>query len=156
MRTPDRTLMQLTMLLTQASRAYKAAADRLAAGYGLSQAAAWPVIMIGRLGNGVRPGVLADAIGLEPSSLVRLIDQLIASGLVQRTEDETDRRARVLSLTDEGRMRADELEKALLPFRRNLFRGVAASDLDACIRVLDTLCAAVAVHESSQADRSAE
>lgn len=139
----DRSLMQLTMLLNQTARAYKAGADRLAAAYGLSQAASWPVIMLGRLGPGVRPGVLAEAIGLEASSLVRLIDQLVEAGLVERADDETDRRARTLSLTADGRKRAAELEKALVPFRRKLFRGVPEADVDACIRVLESLRATV-------------
>jgi MarR family transcriptional regulator, transcriptional regulator for hemolysin len=144
--------MQLTMLLNQSARAYKAAADKLAAAYGLSQAASWPVIMLGRLGPDVRPGVLAEAIGVEPSSLVRLIDQLVDSGLVDRTEDERDRRARTLRLTAEGRKRAAQLEKALLPFRRSLFRGVPASDIEACVRVLESLHGAITGQEASRPD----
>lgn len=148
----DQNLMQLTMLLSQAARAYKAAADRMAADFGLSHATAWPVIMLARLGEQVRPGALAQAIHLEPSSVVRLIDQLVASGLVERTEDLEDRRARVLSLSPEGRKRARQLEAALLPLRRILFRGLPAADIEACVRVLDTLCAAVARHEKSLTD----
>lgn len=151
MPTSDQTLMRLTMLLNRAARAYKAAADRMAADFGLSQAASWPVIMLGRLGP-VRPGVLAEAVQVEASSLVRLVDQLVDAGLVERAEDENDRRARTLKLTAEGRKRADQLENALLPFRRNLFRGLPAADIDACIRVLDSLCGAVARHEKAQPD----
>jgi len=140
----DHTLMKLTMALTQVSRAYKTAADKMAADYELSQATAWPVIMIGRLGDGVRPGMVADALGLEPSSVVRVIDQLIGAGLVMRSEDANDRRARTLHLTEEGRRRAAQLEKALTTFRRTLFRDAKTEDIETCLRMLETLNAAIA------------
>ena len=42
----DQTLMQLTATLTQASRAYKAMADKVASQYSLSQATALPVLIL--------------------------------------------------------------------------------------------------------------
>ncbi|MBK4737225.1 MarR family winged helix-turn-helix transcriptional regulator [Noviherbaspirillum pedocola] len=140
----DHTLMQLTMGLTSVSRAYKSAADRLAADFSLSQATGWPVVMIGRLGDGVRPGALADSLGLEPSSLVRVIDQLIDAGLVERRDDANDRRARTLHLTDSGREAANRLEAALLPFRRQLFDGVPRADIDAFMRILQHITTVLA------------
>ncbi|WP_424446888.1 MarR family winged helix-turn-helix transcriptional regulator [Paucimonas lemoignei] len=136
------------MALTQVSRSYKSAADKFAAGYELSQATVWPVIMIARLGGCVRPGQLADALGLEPSSIVRLIDHLVDAGLVKRSEDASDRRARALRLTSEGKRRAVQLEKALVIFRRELFQGMPESDVKACLRVLHSLGAAVDGYEA--------
>jgi len=136
----DQTLMQLTATLTHASRAYKAMADKVASQYSLSQATALPVLILGRLGqDGVRPGVLADALGLEASSLVRVIDLLIENGLVQRHEDPQDRRAKLLQLTADGKTRAAQMEEALMPFRRNLFAEFSQADIDACLRVLTGL-----------------
>ncbi|SMP65156.1 MarR family winged helix-turn-helix transcriptional regulator [Noviherbaspirillum suwonense] len=139
----DHELMRLTMSLTAISRAYKAVADQVASGFGLSQATAWPVVMIARLGGGVRPGALADALGLEPSSLVRVIDQLIASGLVERRDDASDRRARTLHLSPQGQALASQLEEALVPFRRTLFERCSRQDIAACGRVLDALSSAI-------------
>jgi MarR family transcriptional regulator, transcriptional regulator for hemolysin len=147
----DQTLMQLTMSLTVVSRAYKSAADRMAADFGLSQASAWPVVMIRRLGEGVRPGAVAEALGLEPSSLVRVIDQLIEAGLVERYEDASDRRARTLHLTERGRECAGRVEAALIPFRRVLFSGMPRADIEACARVLDRLAAAIAEGDGAPA-----
>ena len=133
----DQTLMQLTATLTHASRAYKAMADKVASQYSLSQATALPVLILGRLGqDGVRPGVLAEALGLEASSLVRVIDLLIENGLVERHEDPQDRRAKLLQLTADGKTRAAQMEEALLPFRRGVFAGLDPADIDACLRVL--------------------
>lgn len=139
----DQTLMQVTMALTKTARVYKAAADKMASDFGLSQASAWPVVMIGRMGDGIRPGALAERLDIEHSSLVRIIDQLIDAGLIERRNDDNDRRAKLLYLTDEGRRRSQELEAALVPFRRNLFKGIPKDDIAACKRVLDVLQRAV-------------
>jgi len=140
MRLSDQTLSSLTAALTHASRAYRAAADKVAGDYGLSQATGLPVLVISRFGeNGVRPGVLAEALSLEASSLVRVVDHLIESGLVERYEDPNDRRAKILRLTDEGRKTAERMDQALRPFRRKLFGAFDPADVDACLRVLSGL-----------------
>jgi len=140
MRLSDQTLSSLTAALTHASRAYRAAADKVAADYGLSQATGLPVLVISRFGeNGVRPGVLAETLSLEASSLVRVVDQLIESGLVERHEDPNDRRAKILRLTDEGRKTAERMDQALRPFRRKLFGAFEPADVEACLRVLSGL-----------------
>jgi MarR family transcriptional regulator for hemolysin len=143
MDTLDKTLLNLTAALTHASRAYKSAADKVAADYGLSQATGLPVLQIGRLGSGVRPGALADALGLEPSSLVRVVDHLIESGLLERRDDPQDRRAKILELTDEGKKTAALMEEALIPFRRQLFASFDRADIDASLRVLTGLNTAI-------------
>jgi len=133
----DQTLIQLTATLTHAARAYKSMADKVASKYSLSQATALPVLILGRLGqDGVRPGVLAEALGLEPSSLVRVIDLLIDSGLIERREDPQDRRAKILQLTADGKARAAQMETALMPFRRGVFAGLDPADIAACLHVL--------------------
>lgn len=52
----------------------------------------------------VRQKDLAASIGIEGPSLVRLIDTLVIKGLIQRSEDGTDRRAKQLCLTPEGHL----------------------------------------------------
>src|SRR6478609_3322641 len=148
----DQTLMQLTMTLTKTARVYKAAADKMASDFGLSQASAWPVVMIGRMGDGIRPGALAERLDIEHPSLVRIIDQLVNAGLIERRNDANDRRARLLYLTAEGRRRSQELEQALIPFRRNLFKGIDKDDIAACKRVLDILQRAVVDFRSDNFD----
>lgn len=153
----DQTLMQLTATLTQASRAYKSMADKVASQYSLSQATALPVLILGRLGqDGVRPGVLAEALGLEASSLVRVVDLLIENGLIERHEDPQDRRAKLLQLTADGKTRAQQMEEALIPFRRNLFANFSQSDIDACLRVLSGIQAQIGKPcEPSSGDKQA-
>jgi len=145
MNLPDQTLSSLTAALTHASRAYRAAADKVGAAYGLSQATGLPVLVISRFGEpGVRPGVLAEALGLEASSLVRVVDQLIEAGLIERHDDPNDRRAKILRLTEEGEKTAQRMDQALTPFRRQLFGDFDPADVEGCLRVLAGLPAAIA------------
>lgn len=138
--TSAQTFLALAAALPLASRAYRAGADKIVADYGLSEATGLPVLLIGRYGAaGVRPGVLADALGLEPSSLVRVIDQLIDAGLLVRHDDAHDRRAKILTLTAEGSKIASLMEAALLPFRQSVFGAFAPEDIAACLRVLSGL-----------------
>lgn len=140
MTTPsDPKLMATTAHLMVLSRAYRSAADKALLEYGLSQATAWPVILAGRLGDGVRQGALAEALGVEGPSLVRVLDQLVAAGLMERREDAHDRRARTLHLTDAGNALREQVEGVLVNLRRRLFVGVSEDDLEACLRVFDTL-----------------
>lgn len=142
----DPTFIQLTTALTHAARAYRAGADKVAADYGLSEATGLPVLLLGRYGaQGVRPGVLADALGLEPSSLVRVVDQLIASNLLVRHDDPHDRRAKILNLTDEGKKTADLMENALVPYRHQVFGAFDRADVEACLRVLAGMPEAIAL-----------
>lgn len=140
----DSQLLAVSATLPVLARAYRAAADKVLASYGLSQATAWPVILAGRMGDGVRQGALAEALGIEGPSLVRLLDHLAAAGLIERREDETDRRARTLHLTESGQALRARLENVLRRIRRKLFKDIAAEDIEACLRVFEGLTAALA------------
>ena len=141
----DATLMHLTTTLTRVARSYRAAADEVSNAYGLSHAMAWPAVMIGRMGESARLGAVAEAVGLEPASLVRVIDQLVAAGLVLRHEDPHDRRAKVLSLTPLGQAQVARVEEALNVMRRELLAGLSDTELKACLKVLLRLEAGVDV-----------
>ena len=54
--------------------------------------------------EGPMPGVaLAQAEGLQPQSLTRLLAALVATGMIDRTPDPADRRNLIISITLEGR-----------------------------------------------------
>jgi MarR family transcriptional regulator for hemolysin len=132
-------LMQFGVGLGKLQRAYRAAADRAVAHIGLSHALAWPLISIGRLGGAVRPGVVAESLGIESASVVRSIDQLVEAGLAERQADPADGRAKTLHLTPAGEAAWGQIEAALDALRAELFAGVADADLAASLRVFDAL-----------------
>ncbi|MBP0613984.1 MarR family winged helix-turn-helix transcriptional regulator [Jiella mangrovi] len=101
----------------------------------VSEACAHPLVAVGRLGDGVRQGALAEEVGMEGPSLVRLLDQLCQSGLVERREDPADRRAKTLWLTMRGRAVMESIETDLVAFRALVLKDVPLDDIKATLRV---------------------
>ncbi|MEJ7138391.1 MarR family winged helix-turn-helix transcriptional regulator [Amphibiibacter pelophylacis] len=132
----DREIYDCVLHLVMLSRGYRAHADRELDDFGLSQAAAWALLVLWRLGNGQRQVTLAEHVGIEGSTLVRHIDQLVEAGLMQRQDDPTDRRAKTLHLTPAGEERVQAIEARLLAFRSRSFEGLSLDDIAACRRVM--------------------
>lgn len=126
-----------TLLLT--GRQWRRLADTATDAHGISDAAALPLVMIRRMEGEPRQNALAEAIGIEGPSLVRLLDGLCAAGLVQRQADATDRRAKVLSLTPAGEAVVAKIEADLDRLRERVFAGVSEADLEAGLRVFQAV-----------------
>jgi MarR family transcriptional regulator for hemolysin len=133
------TQADLTTSLVRLARSYRLGVDGALTGLGLSDALALPVVLLGRRPDGVRQNVLADELGVEGPSLVRLLDKLVKDGLVERWEDPSDRRAKTVHLTNAGRAHAQRASQALDAFRANLLEGVSTADLEACRRVFEQM-----------------
>lgn len=67
----------------------------------------------------------------------RLVERLVRAGLVERAEDPTDRRARVLELTQDGHALADRLRDDVAEERRIVFEGISDRALATLASVLD-------------------
>lgn len=85
---------------------------------------------------------LAEYVGLEGASLVRLLDQLCAAGLVLREVDISDRRANALRLTQAGEALAEKLEIELSQLRAKVFASIPREDFEAVLRVFEALSSA--------------
>jgi MarR family transcriptional regulator for hemolysin len=102
----------------------------------------------------VRQVTLADYVGVEGATLVRLVDQLSAAKLVRREVDPSDRRANVLSLTEAGERMAEQIEVELKQLRAEVFADVSEADMAATLRVLEALSRAAAAASSSARQES--
>ncbi|WP_329331962.1 MarR family transcriptional regulator [Streptomyces sp. NBC_00663] len=60
----------------------------------------------------LRPGELANRLGVEASHVTRTVQQLQKSGYVTRVPDPDDRRAQRIELTDAGRLAVDRVRDA--------------------------------------------
>lgn len=134
--TLDALQLNISSGMVVAGRHWRRICQAAMAGYGISEACALPLLMIVRLGDGVRQVAVAHAVGLESPSLVRLLDQLCNAGFVCRSEDPVDRRAKALSLTSSGRALAETIEGELVRLRREVLQGIDEADLLATLRVL--------------------
>ncbi|MEM5293760.1 MarR family transcriptional regulator [Burkholderia sp. JPY481] len=123
--------------LVVAARKWRRTSHGVLAAFNVSEACATPLLTASRLGSAVRQVTLADHIGIEGPSLVRLLDQLCAAGLMRRDEDPEDRRAKTVVLTDEGRAVTAKMEEELVTLRAQALKGVSRDDLEAALRVLD-------------------
>ncbi|RUW92106.1 MarR family transcriptional regulator [Mesorhizobium sp. M7A.F.Ca.US.010.02.1.1] len=134
---PDRA--RFGQLVISVARLWRRAADKALDDCGLSHATAMPLVMLSRLGDNLRQGVLADHLGFEGPSLVRIVDLLVEEGLVTRAEDTIDRRAKILSLTNDGRKRVTEIERLLSVLRTGLLKDVGESELKGAVLLLSRL-----------------
>ena len=121
------------------ARRLRQAVDAELRAYGLTDATWRPLAYVGKLGGGVRQKELATALSIEGPTLVRLLDNLERRGLIERREDESDRRARGIHLTRAGRELAVRAARIGVSFQSRLLSGVPAADLETCERVLETL-----------------
>jgi MarR family transcriptional regulator for hemolysin len=138
---------EFSFALHRLARSWRQSADRALDELGLSDATAWALINLDRLGEGVRQNQLAEAMAIEGSSLVRLLDHLCAAGLVTRREDEADRRAKTLHFTEAGRAAVGALTAHLGALRRELLAGVPEARLREAISLIGQLQRAVDARE---------
>ena len=120
---------EIGRLITRLGRIWRREADQALSDHGLSYATAIPLLLLSRQGENVRQGVLADELGIEGPSLVRLIDLLQAEGLVERREDSSDRRAKTLHVTATGEAKVEEINRVLRRVRASLLRDVGGEEL---------------------------
>jgi DNA-binding MarR family transcriptional regulator len=67
---------------------------------------------------------LIESIGVDPSKLVGLLNDLEAEGLIVRRRDPDDRRRHIVEVSKEGRARLAALERAAAKVEERLFAGL--------------------------------
>ena len=130
---------EIGRLIARLGRIWRRESDQALSEHGLSYAAAIPLLVLFRQGKSVRQGVLADELGIEGPSLVRLIDLLEAEGLVERREDPKDRRAKTLHLTTAGEAKVEEINRVLRRVRARLLRDVGSEELAVTFTTLERI-----------------
>jgi DNA-binding MarR family transcriptional regulator len=85
---------------------------------------------------------LGSAMGVDPSTMVSLIDELEASGLAKRQPHPTDRRARAVALTPKGRRVLELARRSAAQVEDEVLGGLTAAErrelLTLLRRALDT------------------
>jgi MarR family transcriptional regulator for hemolysin len=94
---------------------------------------------LGEAGGGVSQAALAELAGVEPPTLVRVLDQLEAQGLVQRQASLTDRRVNLLSLTEAAKPVVAEIEAEAERLRLELLEGLSFEEYQTALGVMQKL-----------------
>jgi DNA-binding MarR family transcriptional regulator len=122
---PEELLAKSGFLMVRLAMGFKARAiaEMEAAGY--SQ---YHYSVLALLGEQPRKAqaTVADALGLDPSQLVGVLDGLEARGLIERRRDPDDRRRHVVSLTAKGRRELAGLRKMIDRLEDELFAPLDA------------------------------
>ncbi|MGH6862241.1 MAG: MarR family winged helix-turn-helix transcriptional regulator [Phyllobacterium sp.] len=137
-------------LLALAARRWRRGVDHGLQPFGLSEATWLPLIHLARAPTPMRQRELAASLSLDSSAVVRLLDSLQAAGLVERREEENDRRAKAIILTAEGRAMVGHVEASARRLRDKVLAGIPEADIEVALRVLEHVCAVAAVLEQSE------
>ena len=87
--------------------------------------------------KGISQTKLAELVGVEPMTMVRILDRMEADGLLERRPDPEDRRARRLYLTRKAKPVLDEIWHLAELTRAEMFAGISRQEREAFIGVLE-------------------
>lgn len=89
--------------------------------------------------RGLIQSELAERMGIQGPTLVRLLDALEAQGLVRRLSVPEDRRAKRVMIQPAGEQMVREVDVVAAQLRDEAFAGIAMEDLLVTLRVLEKL-----------------
>jgi MarR family transcriptional regulator, transcriptional regulator for hemolysin len=115
--------------LSRLTRRWRQVLDLEVQSAGLTDATWRPLLHLHLLGDGIRQKELAASVGIEGASVVRLLDTLVAMGLIERSEDAGDRRAKLLRLTPEGLLVVARIQKTVRDLDSELLTPFTADEI---------------------------
>jgi MarR family transcriptional regulator, temperature-dependent positive regulator of motility len=95
-----------------------------------------------RANSGLDQATLAGLIAYDRTTITGVIDRLVQKGLVVRQESSRDRRARELTITDEGRRTLRAITPAVEAAQRTMVRGLTQKETAELMRLLRKAIAA--------------
>jgi MarR family transcriptional regulator for hemolysin len=130
---------QLGMAIGEVSRCWRAKLDERLRPLGLSQSRWMVLLHLSKRGDGVVQKALADWIGIEGPTLVRILDRMTEDGWIERRESPTDRRAKTVHLTEQSRAVIQQITQVAAKLRSELLTDIPLADIDTCMRVLQQI-----------------
>jgi DNA-binding MarR family transcriptional regulator len=138
----------LTWLLHRAAQHMRVGLDEAARSHGLSGARDW--IVLSALAAGPRQTQLAlgHSLGVDKTTMTSLLDRMEARGLITRSTDRHDRRARIPELTDRGERVQQEVASARDQVEADLLGGFTTNEQRQLRDLLTRLTVAPSAHGS--------
>ncbi|PWJ85028.1 DNA-binding MarR family transcriptional regulator [Pseudaminobacter salicylatoxidans] len=143
-------------LVTDVARLIRAEMDRRIgeAGLGLTPAEGRTLSHAARAGV-VRQNVLAERMGVEAMTLSAALDRLEAQGLVERQPDPTDRRAKLVHVTEKAGEMLERMAPISASIRADASLGITPQDWDRLLDLLKTVRATLSAAKSEPGAREA-
>jgi MarR family transcriptional regulator for hemolysin len=118
-----------------AAHGWRTALDRRLRPLGYSRSL-WMVLLHVSKQEAISQGELADRLGIEAPTLVRLIDRMESEGLLNRRPSETDRRVKHLHLSPAGRKEVERIRAVAVEVRREALAGLEKEELNTALNIL--------------------
>ena len=128
----------MMFLMGHLNRQWRRVVDRRLRPWGLTEATWLPLMHLERATEPMRQKDLAASLGLDSSSVVRLLDGLEAAGLIERA-GHVDRRAKTIDITPKGQETVRHVKQLLQHDRAQLFSEIAEEELHAAFGVMQRL-----------------
>ncbi|MCQ7059788.1 MarR family transcriptional regulator [Escherichia coli] len=127
------------MRMAMVVRQWRAIIDAAITDTGLTQSS-WTVLMqLYQLGDNVSVSELAQMQGIELPPLMRTLAQLEKQGYLVRSTSPYDKRIRLLTLTAQGRLRLEELNRVIETYQHRVTCTIPEAELDSFSATLNQL-----------------
>ena len=138
MNTPS-TADNLGFLVAETARIWRAKLNQRLKPKGLSQAQWVALVHLSRADEDLTQKALAERIGIEGPTLVRLLDRMARDSWIERRESALDRRSKTVHLTPQAQAVLQEIQATAAQLRKELFKEISASELAQCADVLQRI-----------------
>ncbi|WP_409019047.1 MarR family winged helix-turn-helix transcriptional regulator [Brevundimonas vesicularis] len=121
------------------ARRWRRALEIHLAASGLTDATWLPLVHLKETGGGLTQKQLALRVGVDGSSLVRVLDILERESLIERRRDAADARARLIHLTPRGEARESAIRAALIEAETVILSGLPDSAIEAMLAAFEQM-----------------
>jgi MarR family transcriptional regulator for hemolysin len=125
--------------LHSTARGWRLLVDKQLKHLGISQAGWMTIAMIAKSAEPMSQRALADLVGVEGPSMVSMLDRLEREGLVTRAPSPTDRRVKLVHLTDAGTTLYEHVRERAGTVRAALLGDIDPATLAAATELLELL-----------------
>ena len=137
---------RLGFLMVTLTRQWRRFVEEQLAASGLTDATWTPLLHLRAWGDGVTQKELAERVGLDSSSLVRLLDILEGKGWLERRADVADRRSKRIFLTSEGNAAVDHIRTTMLEAERSMLQDLDDAEVEAMLGAVQKIRARIEQH----------
>ena len=125
------------------ARGWRLLIDKQLKHLGIGQAGWMTIAMIAKSAEPMSQRALADVVGVEGPSMVSMLDRLEREGLLTRAPSPTDRRVKLVQLTDAGTTLYKQVKEQANAVRLALLGDIDPARLKAATELLELLRARI-------------
>lgn len=122
--------------LSRTARLIRHRLDERLSPLGLTQSRWLILLLLSKFGGNMPQKDIAECVGAEGPTIVRLLDALERMGFIERRGQHNDRRAKIVTLTPQAASVLAEIMRITREFRQELWAGISEEDLAAHERVI--------------------